>query len=108
MCPTGTGSGDIPLLVAADRSQPTLRNVPARARSLERSAPMAWRKEKNEMHEEEQEKYLRSCQPERTLCNPNNIDTTQRLPATGDPPSVATDSLGGAPMPINRPDQWCP
>ena len=98
MCPTGVESGETSLLNAAhtagDTSQSTLRYF-CRERSFcfsigsfssdgWREAP---RKEKNNMNSEEQEKYLRSCQPgeDSAQNNLHKSQTTQRLPAAGEP-----------------------
>ena len=74
MCPTGVGSVDTTLLIAAhtagDTSQSTLRNF-CRERSFFFSIGSffsdGWRetlcKEKDNMNSEEQEKYLWACEP---------------------------------------------
>ena len=96
MYPTGVGSGDSTLL---DTSQTTLRNfsfpsaVWSSAIGFISSDGFAkpFAKKKNNHNLEDQEKYFRSCQREEPAeSNPHNTYTTQRLPATGEDPSVAT------------------
>ena len=98
MCPTGVESGETSLLNAAhtagDTSQSTLRYF-CRERSFCFSigsfSSDGWRetlcKEKNNINLEEQEKCLRSCQPgeDPAKNSLHKSQTTQRLPAAGEP-----------------------
>ena len=103
MHPIGVASGDTSLLVAAhtagDTSQSTLRNfsVASAVSSsvLGLSPPRlggSLCREMNTFNLEEQEKYFRSYQSgeDPAQNSLNKSQTTQRLPSTGEPPSVAT------------------
>ena len=103
MYPTGVGSGDTTLLVAAhnagDTSQSTLRNFSVASAvsslALGLSLPMAWR---NPVQKEEQQEFRKAEEVPSVLSagvdlvesNHHNIYTTQRLPATEEQPSNAT------------------
>ena len=103
MCPTGVGSGDTTPLIAhtaGDRSQSTVRNFSVATAvsppSLGLSPPMAGG---DPVQDEEQNEYgiagevlsVLSAGRDPAQENLNNkSQTTQRLPAAGEPPSIAT------------------